>query len=120
MMSPLEVPQITPEEFADRLKTDSPLVILDVREPAELHAAAIKDRRVFNLPMSQLAAIWGGEIPAAIQDRQTEIIVLCHHGERSSQMTAFLKRQGWKNVRNLTGGIDAYALQVDPSVGIYR
>jgi rhodanese-related sulfurtransferase len=118
-MRPNEVPQISPQEFAERLKTDSSFVILDVREPAELRAVSLKDRRLVNLPLSQLAAFLGGGLPQALQDKQAEIIVLCHHGERSRQMTMFLLRQGWQNVRDLRGGIDAYARQVDPTIRLY-
>jgi rhodanese-related sulfurtransferase len=44
---------------------------------------------------------------------------MCHHGNRSQQVTAWLAQQGWKNTFNVRGGIDAYARQVDPSVGMY-
>ena len=45
--------------------------------------------------------------------------VLCHHGNRSMQVTMWLAQQGYKNVINVSGGIDAYARQVDSSVGFY-
>jgi rhodanese-related sulfurtransferase len=44
---------------------------------------------------------------------------MCHHGTRSAQVTAWLAQQGYKNVSNVAGGIDAYARQVDSSVGFY-
>jgi rhodanese-related sulfurtransferase len=45
--------------------------------------------------------------------------VMCHHDSRSAQVTAWLAQQGWKNVFNVSGGIDEYARAVDPSVGFY-
>jgi len=44
---------------------------------------------------------------------------MCHHGNRSGQVTAWLVQQGWNNVFNVSGGIDEYARQIDHSVGFY-
>ena len=48
-----------------------------------------------------------------------EFVCMCHHGMRSQMAQEYLEAQGFKRVRNLTGGIDAYAAEVDPSVGRY-
>jgi Rhodanese-related sulfurtransferase len=52
-------------------------------------------------------------------DRNTEIIAYCHHGMRSGDATGFLLQQGFSNVKNLIGGIDAWSIQVDGSVPRY-
>jgi rhodanese-related sulfurtransferase len=44
---------------------------------------------------------------------------MCHHGNRSAQVAAWLAQQGWKNVFNVRGGIDEYARKIDNSVGFY-
>jgi rhodanese-related sulfurtransferase len=66
------------------------------------------------LAAQQLAAL-----PDAAQSKEAEIVVFCHHGMRSAQVVAWLRGQGWTNVLNMNGGIDAWARQVDPSVGLY-
>ena len=52
-------------------------------------------------------------------DRNAEIFVLCHHGMRSAHVADYLAEQGFTRVGNVTGGIDAWALMVDPSVPRY-
>jgi len=54
-----------------------------------------------------------------LQDKNAEIVVFCHKGVRSAQVTMWLKQQGWTNVLSMAGGIDAWAKQVDPDGGMY-
>jgi rhodanese-related sulfurtransferase len=60
-------------------------------------------------------------IPARIEelDEGAEIVCICHHGARSLQVAAFLERNGFGKVTNLTGGIHAWAVQVDGSMPKY-
>jgi rhodanese-related sulfurtransferase len=55
-----------------------------------------------------------GEIAAG-----AEVVVICHHGSRSLQVTHFLARQGYASVHNLAGGVDAWARSVDPAMPVY-
>jgi rhodanese-related sulfurtransferase len=107
------------KDVAAKVAANEPFVWLDVREPNELAAAAIKDERVVNVPMSVLGKQQTAALPAVAQDQEAEIVVFCHHGARSGQVTAWLRGQGWKNVLNMEGGIDNWARQVDASVGRY-
>ena len=86
-------------------------IVIDVREPWELELARIEGST--HLPM--------GEIPARIQeiDPAHPTVVICHHGVRSLQVVAFLQRQGFDNLHNLQGGIDAWSREVDPTVPFY-
>lgn len=86
-------------------------VLLDVREPWEVEVAHVTNST--HIPM--------GQIPARLAelDPQRPIICLCHHGVRSARVALFLKHHGFENVYNLTGGIDAWSLDVDPSVAMY-
>ena len=61
------------------------------------------------------------EIPARLAelDADAETIVICHHGARSMQVALFLERQGFANVLNLAGGVDAWARAVDPAMPVY-
>lgn len=113
------LPEIEPREFAGWLKTRPGLVILDVREPYEVELAALPDPRVAVVPLSRLARLLERGLPPGLTP-ESEIVVLCHLGERSAQVTYWLhNRLGYLNVHNLRGGIDAYARQVDPTIRLY-
>ena len=53
-------------------------------------------------------------------DRETRIVFQCHHGIRSQQAAEYFRREGFRNLSNLSGGIDAWSLLVDPSVPRYQ
>jgi len=85
--------------------------LLDVREPWEFELCHLDDAIL--MPMNS--------IPARIDDldEEAEIVCICHHGARSMQVAAFLERHGFGKVSNLTGGMHAWALQVDASMAKY-
>jgi rhodanese-related sulfurtransferase len=118
-MNPAHVPEITPEAFGELLKNGSSFVVLDVREPSEVGQVHLEDPRVVYTPMSRLAYDGLDALPEEINHPDKEIIVICHHGIRSRQVTGWLRSQGWANVQSLRGGVDTYALLVDPSIGRY-
>jgi rhodanese-related sulfurtransferase len=113
------IPEITVTELSEKLKSEDNFILLDVREPHELSFAKLSDSRLEVTPMSRLAREGTQALSDAAQMPDATIYVMCHHGNRSGQVTAWLARQGWKNVFNVRGGIDAYARQVDKSVGLY-
>lgn len=88
-------------------------MLLDVREVAEHEFVA--------LPESTLIPL--GELPERVDEiadwKDKEVVVYCHHGVRSLHAIAFLKAQGFQKVRNLTGGIDRWSLEVDPEAPRY-
>lgn len=112
-------PQIAPAELVEWMKTEPGLIILDVREPYETRYVRIEDARVLYLPLSVLASQEEPQLPDQVQDKDARVIVVCHLGERSAQVTGWMHHLGWKNVYNLAGGIDAYARQIDPEIGFY-
>jgi rhodanese-related sulfurtransferase len=114
-----EVPEITVEALAEKLRSDGQFVLLDVREPWELDRAHIVDARVALAPMSSLTKLGLDGLPQAAQPRGAEVLVLCQHGVRSAQVTAWLSSSGWTRAFTVSGGIDAYARRIDPSVGSY-
>ena len=97
------------EWLADTTR-EQPLV-LDVREPWEHEVCNIAGSCL--LPMQ--------DIPARVKElpADTDIVVLCHHGMRSLQVAQFLKQSGLERVSNLSGGIAAWAAQVDPDMSQY-
>jgi rhodanese-related sulfurtransferase len=114
------LPEIMPKELAEWLKTRPELVVLDVREPYEFPRAKLADERVAYAPLSDLARKGLDGMPDRVKENKAATtVVICHHGNRSAQVTAWLLDQGWEKVYNLAGGIDAYALLVDPGVGRY-
>ncbi len=114
------VPEISPQDLFLKLQSDADFILLDVREMWELNLARLDDPRLIVLPLSRLARERAAALPPALTaNPAAEVVVLCHHGVRSADVTAWLRQQGYANVFSLRGGIDAYASQVDPRVGAY-
>ena len=113
------LPEITVTDLSEKLKSQDSFILLDVREPDELNYAKLNDSRIEATPMSRLAREGTKALSPTAQSQDATIYVMCHHGSRSSQVTAWLAQQGWTNVFNVRGGIDEYARRVDPSVGLY-
>jgi len=102
---------ITPKELKARIDKGEKVVLLDVREPWENSLAKLEGSVLVPL----------GTLPHSLStlDKQAEIIAYCHHGMRSADATGFLLQQGFSNVKNLVGGIDAWSIQVDGTVPRY-
>lgn len=112
-------PEISVTEVAQKRANGEPFVLLDIREPAELMMANLGED-VEHVPLSSLVAMREQALPESIiADKTVEIVVICHHGSRSAQVTAWLHQQGWVNALSMAGGIEAYAEEVDASVGFY-
>jgi rhodanese-related sulfurtransferase len=112
-------PEITVKELDEKLKSEEKFVLLDVRELDELDFAKIEDPRLEVTPMSSLSSEGTKALSDLVNAQEIPVYVMCHHGTRSAQVTAWLAQQGYKNVSNVAGGINAYARQVDSSVGFY-
>jgi len=115
----MSVPEISVQELAQKLEAGEKFTIIDVREPWELEVASIKDERVVPVPMSRVSAEGQDAFPEAARDFQAEYVVMCHHGVRSANVTAWMRQNGWQNAVSLAGGIGEYAEEIDPSVGVY-
>jgi rhodanese-related sulfurtransferase len=110
------IPEISVQTLATLLATpDTRAQFIDVREPEELAIAHLDG--FINLPLSQFAQ-WSTVIQQHLNPEQ-ETFVLCHHGIRSAQMSQWLIQQGFTQVRNIAGGIHAYALQIDSTIPQY-
>jgi rhodanese-related sulfurtransferase len=85
--------------------------LLDVREMSEYQICHLDNASL--MPMNS--------IPARITelDSDAEIVCICHHGGRSMQVANYLERNGFTKVSNLTGGVHAWAQQVDPAMPTY-
>jgi rhodanese-related sulfurtransferase len=107
------VPELSPTDFAKRWPdyAHSAVVLLDVREHVELELAAVSG--AVHIPMR--------EIPARLAefDRDTPLVVMCHSGGRSRGVAEYLLGNGFSQVFNLRGGIDAWSTEIDPQVPRY-
>ena len=109
-----QVPELTPLEVDRRWpegQRESAVVLLDVREPEELEQAALTG--ACHIPMRQ--------VPERLDElpKDRPIVVFCHAGGRSRRVAQFLAANGFEQVFNLDGGIDAWSRTVDERVGRY-
>ncbi len=104
------VPAITVEEFKQKLDAGEDIFVLDVREP---HEYQICNLGGYLIPL--------GDLPKRVHelDSSREIVAHCKMGGRSAKAVDFLRQAGFRKVRNLTGGINAWAEKIDPSVPKY-
>jgi rhodanese-related sulfurtransferase len=107
----MNIEEITVQELKRRQDSGETLRLIDVREPWEVELARIPG--ALHIPM--------GEIPERLQelDPAANTVVMCKSGGRSSRVAAFLKSRGFAQVANLTGGIDAWAREIDPTLSSY-
>ncbi len=107
--------QISPAQLTEWAQTQAQRpVLLDVREGWELHTASAQSEAMDSLHMPMQT------IPARLDelDKSRPIACLCHHGSRSMQVAAFLQQHGFQ-VANVSGGIHAWSVQVDPTIPVY-
>ena len=103
---------MTAQQLAEYLQqADAPPLLLDVREPWEYQICRLEGSLL--LPMRT--------VPEACRqlDAQRETIVICHHGIRSRSVASYLENEGFSNVVNLSGGVAAWAREVDPQMAVY-
>jgi len=101
-----------PKQLLDHLENpQANTLLLDVREPWEFDICHIENSVL--IPM--------GTIPNKLDElnKAQEIVVICHHGVRSRQTAMFLEHNGFSNIINLTGGIDAWAQEIDNTMSKY-
>lgn len=103
--------EISPADAA-ALLAETKARLIDVREPWEFAIARIEGSEL--MPM--------GDVPSRAHqelDPEERLVVLCHHGMRSMNVTVWLRNQGFEQAQSLRGGIDAWSAEVDPSVARY-
>jgi adenylyltransferase/sulfurtransferase len=103
---------ITPAELKIRLDQGETVRLIDVREADEWAVAHLPQAELIPLSQFQQSA-------TQVLSPDEAIVLYCHHGMRSARAQGFLKAQGYDNVLNLTGGIDAWAVQIDPAMKRY-
>jgi len=108
----MPVRSLNPHEVTDlRAKSAQPVTILDVREPWEYERVHLPD--CLHIPMDDLRDRLD-EL-----DREQTYVILCHHGNRSLQVATFMQSRGFKNIINLAGGIEDWAVSLEPGLTRY-
>ena len=102
---------ITAQELRERLTREPDLILLDVREPHELEISALTGAK--NIPLGEVAHLMS-ELDSA-----EEMVVFCKRGSRSARAIEILSSAGFKKMKNLKGGINAWAEEVDKSLPLY-
>ena len=103
--------EIEVTEVKRKLDRGDDFLLIDVREPHEHKIASIPGARL--IPLGEFPKHVGGFDP------QADIVIHCKSGMRSAKACGILRSAGFKNVRNMKGGILAWSAQVDPSVPRY-
>ena len=106
----MELIEISPKDLKQRLDEKQKICLVDVREPHEFEQVNLGGKLI---PLR--------ELPNRYQELnpEQEIVVYCHHGMRSAQAILFLQKVGFKNLKNLKGGIDLWSEEVDPTLARY-
>lgn len=114
MASPNALPIETDcQDVKARLDRGEAFLLLDCREQDEYDLVRIEGATL--IPMSQLTARAAELEPY----RHAEIAVMCHHGGRSLRVAHWLRQQGFERAQSMAGGIDAWAVEIDPSMTRY-
>ncbi|HEV8150521.1 MAG TPA: molybdopterin-synthase adenylyltransferase MoeB [Gemmatimonadales bacterium] len=105
------IPEITPRQLADRLARREDLLLVDVRETHEWELCHLDGATLIPL----------GELPerAATLPRDRELVIYCKGGMRAAQAVAYLQGEGFTRIRNLSGGINRWSEEVDPTIPRY-
>lgn len=106
--------EVTPQAAKAALTDSKQSILIDVREPAEWALAHIEGAELISM----------GSIPAELQKLEGlsdagDLLILCHHGVRSLQVTLWLRGKGIENCFSVAGGIDRWSAEVDPTVPRY-
>jgi monothiol glutaredoxin len=107
---PPPIRQLSAPELEALLKSGTVVELVDVRTEEERAIATIDGSRLLDQAYHDALLL---------RDRDTPIVFHCHHGIRSQNAAEYFRHQGFRNLYNLRGGIDAWSLLVDPSVARY-
>ncbi len=121
MPNPYGAPEISVKEVRAKQEGGEAFILVDVREPNELELASLPEEAFVSMPLSDLRERRLDAVPDALnENKEADVVVFCHKGLRSAQVTVFLRKQGWTNAVSMAGGIDSWAEEIDESVGRYK
>jgi monothiol glutaredoxin len=109
--APAEVKEASPQQIAEQLKNDANCRFIDVRSPEEWELARVEGAELIDQELvDEMLSSW---------DRNTPIILICHHGMRSLDAARFLTSQGFQDVSHVEGGINNWSQSFDPAIPLY-
>lgn len=104
--------EITVHELKQKLESGESFLLLDVRETFEYHISNIDGLLI---PLDQLSV----RIDEIEDKKNEEVVVMCRSGGRSAKACETLRKNGFTNVKNLKGGVNEWAKEIDPSLPVY-
>jgi adenylyltransferase/sulfurtransferase len=107
--------QITVHEFKEKIDAGEDVFLLDVREPFEQYQSNIDYDNSTLIPIDDLR----GRLDEIENHKNDEVVCMCRSGSRSSKAAKFLQKKGFVNVKNLKGGINQWAREIDDSLPVY-
>ncbi len=111
MQTTPSLPEISTHELKQKLDENESVFLLDVREPSEYDIVHLEGAQL--IPLNTLPH----HVESLPSDR--EIVVYCHHGTRSLYAVAYLHQNGFRDAKNLVGGIDQWAAEIDTTLQRY-
>jgi len=108
--------EIEPLQLKQLLESNRPPLLIDVRQPEEHESVAIPGSKL--IPLGELSEQLG-QFKELVKEHSSEVVLYCHVGERSALAIEWLKEQGIEGLRNLKGGLKAYAREADSSLASY-
>ena len=109
--------EITCQETLTLLQSEKSILLIDCREPEEYAIAHIEEAKL--IPMQSIPDQLGS-IKEELEDTEnTPMVIYCHHGMRSAQVATWLHSNGFPQAQSMAGGIDAWAMEIDPSLNRY-
>lgn len=105
--------EVTCAQVKARLEASENFVFLDCREPNEHQAVSIQQAKL--LPLSEIQ----NRLAELESHREGDIVIHCHHGGRSLRVANWLRQQGFSKAQSMAGGIDQWAIEIDPSLPRY-
>jgi len=108
--NPMDNTDITPSEVAEKLKNGEEIVLVDVREPYEWETGHVSEAT--HIPLAQ--------VPGRLDDipRDRDVVMICRSGGRSERARQYLAQQGYARVKNMVGGMQRWAREVDGSIRV--
>lgn len=107
--------KITVTQLQEKIDSNQPFLLLDVRDPFEKYTSSIECNHSINIPADRLQ----NNLDKIDVGKDDEIVCICRAGSRSTQACELLIGEGFTNVKNLKGGINQWAKEIDERLPLY-
>jgi len=107
--------EITVQELKEKIDNNEQVFVLDVREPFEQYQSKLDYENSTLIPLGDLSS----RLNEIKSSKDQEVVCLCRSGARSAKACEMLEKEGFENVKNLKGGINQWAREIDNSLPVY-